>query len=291
MGQPVQPDANRVVVRGAADPHDLLAPPGKPTDAGDPVIEVWTDTMVVEAGETPRITTRVRRADGRPVTNATVVVDDADPPDDPPGYTRPPQGSHKATHRGNGEYVAELDATPGEHTVVVNADAVVDGTSIHRGIGYSYEVATGRVRVTGLGPTRQDATTLHIPLELACTEKGFFQFEGVLVSNGIMVARAQSTAWVMPGDERGVELRFNLGDLVERGPYALSDVTVIQYGAHGVAGSQIATSPAQVGNQIAVGPHAIFSPRPTPDESAYDPILNPQPRGLRPLAPHPVEGP
>jgi hypothetical protein len=235
VGEPVQ-SHQHVVVHGKVDPHDL-GRADTPADAGDPTLDVEMDALVVEAGETPRVTARLRRANQRPVTDANVAVDDD-------------RHSRKAVHRGNGEYVADLDGTPGEHTVDVTADAVIDGNSVHRALSYTYEVATGRVRVLGLGPTRQDSTTLHVPLELRCTEKGFFQFEGMLVSGGTAVARAQTTAWVWPGGEQGVELTFNIADLVEPGPYTLSDVTVIQFGP---GGPQVATAPAVVGKPIAVG--------------------------------------
>ena len=228
IGEPVR--SRRVVVRGAVDPADL-ADARTPRDAGDPMIEVEMDKDVYEANEHPTIIVRVKRANQQVVDNASVAVDDD-------------QRSHHATHRGNGEYVAVLDGTPGEHVVDVTADAVIDGTSVHRAVGYSYAVATGHLQILGVGPLRQDDTYLYVPLVVRCTANGFYQFQGTLVAKGTVVAYSQTTASVTAGDNSGMELRFALVDLVEPGPYTLSNVIVQESNP---SGQWFATSLTEVG--------------------------------------------
>ncbi|MGH3055495.1 MAG: hypothetical protein ACRDL7_11020, partial [Gaiellaceae bacterium] len=202
VGVPIQ--HHRGIVRGGIDPADLGSMQ-TPRDLGDPILEVEMDKLVYELGETPTITVRMKRADHSGVENADVAADTDD------------KRQHRLTHRGKGEYTGALDNTPGEHSVVVNADAVVNGNSVHRAVAYSYEVATGHLQVLGLGPTRQDATYLYVPLTLRCTANGFYRFQGTLVNTDTVVAYSETSAGLMPGREAGIEMRFALADLVEPG--------------------------------------------------------------------------
>jgi hypothetical protein len=226
------------VVRGPVDPGDLDRAQ-TPSNVGDPVLEVRMEKDVYEAGEPIELNTRLNRRDKSGVEDADVraIVDDK----------RTIKLARKVKGQ-KGEYVAPLDDTPGEHNLEVYADAVVDGTSVHRATSYFYVVANGNVRVKDHGRVRIDATTVRVPLELSVTAHGYYTIDGTLVARGIIVAYAKTGAFIEPGEDT-VDLTFNRADLVESGPYALRAVTVTQSGP---SGRQIATAPRQVGEPFDV---------------------------------------
>ena len=225
-------------VVGPVDPGDLDRAQ-TPGNVGDPTLEVRMEKDVYELGEPIELNTRLNRRDKSGVEGADVrvIVDDK----------RTIQLSRKVTGQ-NGEYVAPLDDTPGEHNLEVYADAVIDGNSVHRATSYFYVVANGNVRVRDHGRVRIDATTVRVPLELTVKAHGYYQVAGTLVAQGTTVAYADVGAFIDPGEDT-VDLTFNRADLIEPGPYKLRAVTVTQYGP---GGRQIATAPRQVGEAFDV---------------------------------------
>ena len=271
-------------VRSAADPADMDGL-HTPTNAFDPVLEAELDSpsSTYGYGVHPQLTVRLKRTDGSLMAGDVYTVDPHD------------KGHRKGQRGPNGEYTVALDNTPGEHFVDVNGDVLVNGTSTHRGVGLYYEVGTGRVTVVDGGATRQDATTLYVPLVLNVTVPERYTFGGTLTAHGVVVASATTTAVVAPGVP--VELQFALSDLVEPGPYRLTSV-VVTGGSHkgeaeigGIPSHPIADARPTLGGPIVVRRDknvGVLPPPPTlnPDEqAARDAALLNTPRLP---APHPV---
>jgi hypothetical protein len=261
-------------VRSAADVADLDGL-HSPIDAFDPVLEAELDSPsgTYGYGAQPQVTVRLKRPDGSLMAGA-VYADD------------PHDGSHRSAQRGKGgEYTLALDNTPGEHVVDVSADVVRHGNSTHRGVSLYYEVGTGRVTLVDIGPPRQDATTLYVPLVLNVAVPERYTFAGTLTAHGIVVASATTTAVVGPGVD--VDLQFALADLVEPGPYRLTSVLVTG-GSHkgeaeigGIPSHPIADARPTLGGPIHVRRDAnVGVPVPVPtltaeEQAIRDAVLNP----------------
>jgi hypothetical protein len=272
LGQPDTPPAH--TVRSATDPADMDGL-HSPSNAFDPLLEAELDVPsgTYGAGATPQVTVRLKRSDGS-LMAGTVYTDDAR------------EKTHRNGQRGaDGAYTVALDNAPGEHFLDVSADVVVNGSSTHRGVSLYYEVGTGRVTLVDVGPTRQDATTLYVPLILNVGVPERYSFGGNLTAHGIAVASAMTTAVVSPG--MPVDLEFALSDLVEPGPYYLTSVTVTgtvhkgeaQIG--GIPSQPLADARSSLGGPIHVQRNPNVGPRvPEPtltaeDRAARDAVLNP----------------
>ncbi len=212
VGQPdVKPNTQSV---GKVDVlnFDPEAPQAK---EHDPLLTISLDHAIYQPREPVVVRVKLHRKDGTAVPGADIkaVTDD------------------RKQARVTGP-TADLDNTPGEHTVEVIADAVINGESVHRSATQTYIVATGLVRIKDVGTVARQGDAVIVPLILEVDQNGTYQVEATLVSQKTRVAYAIVSAQLRgPVDE--VPLTFPVVDLVEPGPYLVRHVQVMRGGPDG----------------------------------------------------------
>ncbi|HVO25034.1 MAG TPA: hypothetical protein VMW56_15535 [Candidatus Margulisiibacteriota bacterium] len=189
---------------------DAPAPGTSPS--GDPAFDVTLPKLAYDAGEPVILTTHLRGHAGD-IDGGTVTIEDEH--GGPVRHGKP---------QGNGHHTVVLDASPGEHFVVVSSDAVVGGNSVHRATSYHYVVANGHVKIAVEAP-HVSADTLLVPLTLTAKQAGLVSVSATLATTTTAVARADASVQLDRGTTT-VDLPFPHADLVEPGPYRLVNVTV-----------------------------------------------------------------
>ncbi len=230
-----------MTITGEVDPQ--VAAAGNQSPAADPVFDVTLPKQDFDAGEPITLTTHLHTLAGADIDGGTVTIVDRD-------KSLRERSRAKGQAQGHGRHTLLLDTTPGEHTIIVESDAVVSGQSVHRATTHFYVVADGTVKVIGIDKVSTTAGGLVIvPVKVVSRARGHLTLAGVLAAGGTAVAQAQVGVQLDKGAST-VPLTFQLADLVEPGPYRLVDVTA-SIGI-GVADDVLAAAPGTVGQPFNV---------------------------------------
>lgn len=286
VGTPLTQGATTIT--GSVDPQAALA--GNQSPAADPVLDVSLPKQDFEPGETIVLTTHLHTRAGADVDGDVHVMDTTARND---GHTQMKQHPMvKAQPKGHGRHTVVLDNTPGEHTIAVESDAVVNGNSLHRMTSHYYVVATGKVKVLGVDKVSTTVDgMLVVPVKVVSTEREYVSVQGVLASGNTAVAQAKVGVQLDKGATT-VPLTFRLADLVEPGPYRLVNV-VAMMGSD--LGPELAAAPGTVGQpfNVAGGGHGHEPPplRNERGEVVGGPYGDPNTPPVDAFAPRPEDDP
>jgi hypothetical protein len=245
LGVPLSTPSN--VVSVTADPNT----PGRQSSPDDVVLDVQLPKLYFDAGEAVTLTAHLHTRGGTDIDTADVAVEDevrAGPLEQ--GASK---GRRKGRAQGHGRHAVSLDTSPGEHYVIVYADAVVNGTSVHRGVQTTYLIATGHLRFLDVGSPHPVGELLVVPLNVVAPHGGDFVIAATIASGQTAVAQATTQVTLEPGAST-VELPFAQQDMVEPGPYRLVDVK-----AHGGESGGLVAVPQAVGQPFQAA-HADHEP-------------------------------
>lgn len=271
---------------------DADQPPGVASSPATAVLDAQLPKTYFDAGESVILTTHLRTRGGVDLDGGDMRVDDqasAGPMDH--DSTRK---SYTGQAKGHGQQQATLDNSPGEHFIVVSANALdTHGNSIHRAVAHYYVVGTGEIRFTGIGSVHPVGGALVVPLAVVAPQGGSFNIAATLASGAIAVARAETFVNLTTPGAATVSLYFQQSNIVEPGPYHLVNVTAT--GGNAGPGS-FAAVPQDVGRTFQAA-HAAGEPAPNRDAQGglvggpYGPgpdVAQPLPTPIPPSAPHPL---
>jgi hypothetical protein len=242
IGAPLSGFSQDGSITADSDPDQLGAVPASPV--ADPVLDISLPKLMFDAGDPVVLATHLHTRAGTDVDGGDVtVIDQFSKSNDPHTQFKKPM---KGQAQGHGKHAIVLDNAPGEHFLTVSSDAVINGNSVHRAIGYSYVVSTGSVKFIDVGTPRSEGESFIVPLKVICTKPGgeYAFISAVLASGQTAVARSDVGVNLKPGAST-VDMPFNYADLVESGPYRLVEVFARE--SDPMLGPQLAAAPRAVG--------------------------------------------
>lgn len=286
LGVPLNMPTNTVSVAVDGD-----QPPGTQSTPDTGVLDVQLPKLIYDAGETVVLTTHLHTRGGADLDGGDMDVDDQVVL----GVMDRDQKQKPRRHgqrKGKGQHAVVLDNSPGEHRLVVSANALdKHGTSVHRAAAASYTVATGELQFLDVGSVHPVGNLLVVEIKVRAPQGGSFGISATIASGPIAVARADTWADLKPGVSI-IELPFAQANIVEAGPYRLVDVTATGGASEG--GPAIVAVRDTLGRPFQAA-HADHEPEPSRnEEGAYvgigpvSPAADPNAQPPPPPEPAPV---